>query len=202
MTARGFGRAALAAGAFLAACDGATDLPVVASVAVTSALDTLLAPGASSQLAAVARDGGGNAVGGVAYAWSSTDASVVTVSDAGLVTAQATGSARVTVGVEGTGVTGGLPFRVVDADLPGIAALSGDAFAAALLAALSPAMRSDALSAWAGCGSGAGSGHLVLIIGCVEDVRAAAAAAADGTDRALLAVARLYADEIERRLGL
>ena len=66
-----------------------------ATVTVTPANPTLTAIGATQQLTATARDASGNALSGVSYTWSSSDATVATVSTTGLVTAVANGTATI-----------------------------------------------------------------------------------------------------------
>lgn len=67
----------------------------VASVTVVSAADTLLA-GDTLRLEAEALDANGHAVPGAAFSWSSSNESVATVDDSGLVTAVGDGTASVT----------------------------------------------------------------------------------------------------------
>jgi hypothetical protein len=75
--------------------------PIVASVLVTPATDTLISLGETTQLAAVARDAQGNAVNGVTFTWTSSAATVAQVSGAGLVTALANGAVQVTATTAG-----------------------------------------------------------------------------------------------------
>ena len=80
--------------------------PPVASVAVTPAVATLVSLGETLQLTASASDANGNAIAGKTFAWSSSDESIATVTDSGLVTALANGPevtiTAATDGVEGT----------------------------------------------------------------------------------------------------
>ncbi len=81
---------------------------VVAVVEVSPALDTLVALGATLQLQAVARDAGGATISGRTFLWSSSNPGVATVTNTGLVTAVATGTATIraeTGGVFGTATT-------------------------------------------------------------------------------------------------
>lgn len=75
--------------------------PAVATVKVSPEAPSL-APGATVQLSASARDAAGNVLTGRGVAWSSSDAAVATVSPTGLVTAVAAGSARVRATVDGS----------------------------------------------------------------------------------------------------
>jgi alpha-tubulin suppressor-like RCC1 family protein len=79
--------------------------PTVTSVAVTSSSVTLIALGETVQLEASARDQNGAAMAGQAFTWSSSDETVASVGEAGLVTAVGNGTATITAttaGVAGT----------------------------------------------------------------------------------------------------
>ena len=73
----------------------------VASVGVSPPLASLDAVGATLQLAALPRDKAGRALGHRSVSWSSSDDSVATVSEDGLVTAVANGTATITAASEG-----------------------------------------------------------------------------------------------------
>jgi len=73
----------------------------VIRVDVTPALHAFAAIGESVQFSAVAKDAGANAIGGVSFAWSSSDTSIVTVSSTGAAAARKNGVARVTAITEG-----------------------------------------------------------------------------------------------------
>jgi len=73
----------------------------VAAVVVTAPTTQLTVGGATSQFTAVARDGNGNTLAGRAIAWSSSATAVASVSQTGLVTAVAAGSATITATAEG-----------------------------------------------------------------------------------------------------
>lgn len=81
----------------------------VASVAVALASSTLN-PGQTTQAAATTRDANGNVLTGRAIAWSTSNASIATVSSVGLVTAVATGSAQIVATSEGK--SGSAPLTV------------------------------------------------------------------------------------------
>jgi uncharacterized protein YjdB len=72
-----------------------------AAVAVSPDAHTLTAVGETIQLAASARDAADNPVGGVTFAWKSSDLSVATVDAIGLVTAAAEGTAEITATAPG-----------------------------------------------------------------------------------------------------
>ena len=78
--------------------------PIIDSVAVTPSAVELTAVGDTARLSAEAHDANGHAVAGAAFAWSSSDSSVVAVDSAGLVTAVGAGTAE--VGARAGSVTG------------------------------------------------------------------------------------------------
>jgi len=93
--------------AALIACSDSSDAsdPVgtprpVATVAVTPTANALVV-GQTSALAATAKDANGNVIAGRAVRWSTSNASIATVSAAGVVTAVAQGNATVSAAVEG-----------------------------------------------------------------------------------------------------
>jgi hypothetical protein len=132
-----------------------------------------------------------------------SDAAVVGVNSAGLATPGNPGAATVTATTQDQASrSGNIRLRVVQADLNTVTALGGDAYAASLVGAVSSGQRPAVQAAWNACATGATAGNVVTILGCVAQVRAAAGSVSDPTDRVLLAVALLYVDGIERRLGL
>jgi Tol biopolymer transport system component len=94
----------LAVMALLIACSDSSDsvspTRPVATVAVTPAASALVV-GQTAELAAVAKDASGKVIGGRAVQWATSNASVATVSTAGVVTAVAEGTATVSATVEG-----------------------------------------------------------------------------------------------------
>ena len=79
----------------------------VSEVSVSPGTVELMALGATVQLTAEARDSNGHVVAEAEFAWESSDTSVATVDEAGLVTAVGTGTAQVTAtssGAAGTAV--------------------------------------------------------------------------------------------------
>ncbi|HEX6316093.1 MAG TPA: Ig-like domain-containing protein [Gemmatimonadaceae bacterium] len=91
--------ARILSGAFLlgllAGCGGSSEPPAVATVAVspTSASPRV---GQTVQLSATVKDAGGNVLSGQSVSWSSSAAGVASVSNSGLVTANALGTAMIT----------------------------------------------------------------------------------------------------------
>ena len=94
---------AVLAAVVLASCgEDSPTAPLSASgVELTAPKQTLAALGEMLQLQAVAKDAHGNTMSGVSFTWESSDTNVLSVSDAGLATAVANGSARVTAATDG-----------------------------------------------------------------------------------------------------
>jgi YVTN family beta-propeller protein len=105
---------AIGVGLILAACgdDGPLDpSELVESVDVSATSSTeLTAIGVTLQLAAMARDADGNPVTGVDFEWSSSDETVATVAQNGLVTAVSNGSATISAIVRAA--SGSIPVDV------------------------------------------------------------------------------------------
>src|SRR5437870_13152028 len=90
----------LVAVAWVVSCDKSTaprSTVPVASVTVSPAVASI-ALGQTVQLTATPRDSQGNGLAGRVVAWSTSDASVATVSGSGLVTAVAAGGATIKIG--------------------------------------------------------------------------------------------------------
>ncbi len=86
-------------------------LPPVAAVAISPDTSSV-ALGATAQLAATPKDAGGNPISGPAVTWSSSDATVATVSTSGLVTAVALGG-PVTITATSEGINGTATIKVI-----------------------------------------------------------------------------------------
>ena len=82
--------------ALLAACDGATDPPVAASISISPSMVEFSALGETQQLGASVLDRDGQAIADAPVTWAINNTSVATVSTSGLVTATGNGSATVT----------------------------------------------------------------------------------------------------------
>ncbi|MCH7717068.1 MAG: spondin domain-containing protein [Gemmatimonadetes bacterium] len=78
------------------ACGDSTGPSEVSSVVVTPAAATVVSLGDTVQLTATALDADGNTITGATFVWASSDPATATVSDAGVVTAIASGTATVT----------------------------------------------------------------------------------------------------------
>jgi hypothetical protein len=192
----------ICAAALLGACGeaaGPQGPAPVATIAVTSPIGALWDVGGTTQLAATPRDAQGNPVGGVTLVWSSSAPLTVSVSPTGAIQALAVGSA--TIRAEAGSVSGTLAVQVVDADLAGIVATASDAYVAALVLATTAPVRTRLQTAAAACVAAAGQGNLQAIQACIAAVRTEAAGATDPTDRALLAVLNLFADQLDRLLN-
>ena len=91
--------------------------PTVTSVAVTPSSATLVSLGETVQLTPSARDASGNTISGKTFTWSSSDASIATVSSSGLVTAVANGSVTITATTDGVNGTAAVDVNQVAAQL-------------------------------------------------------------------------------------
>ena len=74
-----------------------TPTPVATSITLSAASLSFTSLGETKQLSAAVKDQNGSAMTGASVSWSTSDASVATVSSAGLVTAAANGTATITV---------------------------------------------------------------------------------------------------------
>jgi hypothetical protein len=109
---------ALLGAAAVAACDGGSGPDTLESIAISpdTAYVTL---NSTATLQATARSSSGGAMTGVAFAWSSSDTTVATVSEAGVVNARRYGIATITASAEGVSgsatvwATGGPGLTVV-----------------------------------------------------------------------------------------
>jgi hypothetical protein len=171
--------------------------PTIATIGVVSPIDSLLAVGRTTQLTATARDDTGAPVTAT-ITWSSTNPAAATVSTSGLVTGVGPGATTIRA-VSGS-VTGAAPFRAVDADLPGLAAVLGDSFAAGLVGALSGAARTSVSGFLTNCSSSVTAGHIGNVEQCLDAI--AAATGADANDTAVLAVLKLFVDFARTQLNL
>jgi hypothetical protein len=86
--------------AFLSACKGSSPPPQVATIEVMPNAATRQV-GETVQLSAAVKDAGGNLLEGFTVTWSTSDASVASVSSAGLVTANSIGMASISAAAGG-----------------------------------------------------------------------------------------------------
>lgn len=184
----------LLASLLLAACggDGSTTEPPmpgpVVSVAVSPSSPSLTYLDETVQLSATARDANGTVVPDASVSWMSSDPSVVTVSDAGLVTAVGGGMAEVTASAAGhtdiarVSVTGPSDLEFLRADWTGEAVAYTDA-------------GTETLSV-AGVGTsrvGGAATRLELVVGSGDDARTLVLLGhLDGSVRVLLGLADAY----------
>ncbi|HEX8320739.1 Ig-like domain-containing protein [Longimicrobium sp.] len=90
--------------ALLSACDSPATIQPVASISIAPA-EPVLMLGDTLRMAAIPRDGAGNMNGGHAVTWSSSAPGIVSVSSAGLLTAQGWGTATIAAAAGGQSVT-------------------------------------------------------------------------------------------------
>lgn len=172
----------------------------VASVAVSSPIDTLLAVSRTVQLAAAVLDAQGQAVAGKTVNWSSSDDQVATVSTAGVVTGVAAGSVTITATVDSK--SGSLRMSVRAADLEGLLALVDDALVWHLLANANKATAAEVRDALVACTAAVAQGHLVAVARCLREARERGAEATSPDDVVIFAVLGLFLDHAERLLNL
>ncbi len=100
----------------VAACDSgpvAPPGPTVASVSIVASVGDLQI-GETAQLSAILRDAQGGPVTGAAITWSTSDGSIASVSDGGLVTGLGNGNVTITASAQGRSGTIGIPVRPPD----------------------------------------------------------------------------------------
>jgi hypothetical protein len=183
-------------------CGGGGGNPID-TIVVTSAIDSVIDVGATTQLTSVARDGNGATVSVANWGWTSLQTATATVHPTtGLVTALDVGTATIRASQTVTpGVTGDLRLRVVDADLPMVAALVGDSIATRLRQALSTTPRGAMTTIVTNCIAQGTSGNLLALNTCLTN----AAAVSGGTnqhDNKLLDVLDLFYEHARRQLQL
>ena len=169
----------------------------VVAVRLLSDTDTLVARGWTAQLHATATDAQGHVIDGRHVTWTSSDRTVATVNETGMVTALAKG--RVTVTAEVDGIVGALGLRVGDADLPAIQRITADAYLQQLVIGLvSPEIRAPVqliMNTWV---QAANSGNVAAVLASTASLRALLVGSLDPTDRALVAVFNLFLDQADR----
>lgn len=193
--------AVLVGAVILAACGEPTEpASLVASVEITSPIDTLLASGKTVQLTATPRDAAGAVVSGLELTWTASNPAVASVSAAGLVTGLAAGTSVITASTGA--VSGTLRLRVVGADLEAITAVLTDPVVSHLLSGVGASARGSVVGAINAATAAAGSGDLGELQRQLAVARAVAVGAGDPDDVALLAVLDLVLGFAEARLGL
>lgn len=184
-------------------CGGGGGGNPIDTIVVTSAIDTVIDVGATTQLTPVARDANGVAVTVSTWGWTSLQTSTASVHPTtGLVTALDEGTATIRASQTVTpGVTGDLRLRVVDADLPMVATLVGDSIAARLRQTLSTTPRGAMTTILGNCSTHAASGNLLALNTCLTNA-AAVSGGTNGNDNALLNVLDLFYAHAQRQLQL
>jgi len=173
----------------------------VASVTVTSSIDSVVAVGGpQATMTAEARDASNNLVS-VTFTWSSVTTSTGTVdSSTGVVTALAAGTTTIRAVPDNGSVVGAYTLRAVNADLPGVDALLSDPFLAALTGALGSTPGGSVGTLLSDCDSHVTSGNIRAIDSCLNNLLAVSGS--DGTDDALLGVMNLFFSLAQSRLRL
>ena len=171
--------------------------PVVASIAITSAIDTVMAVDRATQLSAEARAADGTVVPGVDFLWRSTNAAAATMTADGVVQGVAAGAT--TIEAEAGDVVGALRMRVVAAELDTIEGLLDDPYTRALVAALGDDARAALEALLVSCVEALEEGHMLNLAGCLEDIGQEGGETA--TDQALLAVIGIVTTATEQFLG-
>lgn len=178
--------------------DGPSGPPPVTSVVVTSPIEDVMAVGRSVQLSAVANDDAGDAISGRSFSWESSDESVATVNETGVVQGLADGSARISA--ETGDVSGTLDMTVVAAELQTVSGLLDDSFTSRLSAGLTPSVRDAVQTSLTACQDALDEGYLLDLRDCLQD--AASTSTSDATDVALLAVLETITLRAELSLNL
>ena len=196
---RGLAAAFCAGVVFTIACDGAfvgPEPPVIATLEISSAVDTLLDVGAASVLTAVPRDAAGQVMPTAPeLTWSSSDVDVATVDAAtGEVTSLSPGT--VTMTATAGDATGALRLVVIDADTEGLAEAAAEPYASGLVEALAGPGAGEAAAAWAALAEG----DLAGVVSAMEVLEGLAAEATDH-DQAVLGVLLLYVDHMYELLN-
>jgi hypothetical protein len=168
-----------------AACAAAN----VASIVVSSPIDSILVLGSTTQLEAEPRDAGGSVLSAT-VTWSSSDQTVANVSGSGLVNGLVVGEALMTATVGATSTS--YPMRVVDADLPAFTAVLGDPFLTALSGALGGSVATALSAVVDQCEDAVLEAYVLAAEACLND--AVGLSSANGNDEALLGVLDLFFD--------
>lgn len=183
-----------------AACgDDPTVPPQIASIELSSPVDTILVKGGGASLTAEARTAAGAPVEAL-FTWASSDPTVASVSDDGAVQAIAAGTATITAAAEE--ILGQLSLRVVDADVLGITGLLGDPLRPHLVTPLQSVTRTQVQSSFTSATQALAAGNVVAFLAALEEVATEADAATHADDRALLATLKLITEHAIRLLNL
>ena len=205
----------LAAVLLLASCKGAEQVPcpptdplcgggggaTVATVTITSPVDSVIALSRTATMTAVARDASSTPVT-VTFNWTSNTVATATVNPAtGLVTPVAVGSTTIQAAQSNNAVTGSRPLRVVNANLPAVTALVSDSLAVTMRRALTATPQAAVVSGLATCAGHVATGHVRALDTCLTGVTSVSGGT-NGTDNALLNVLDLFFEHARRQLQL
>lgn len=170
---------------------------VIASVVVSSPVDSVLALGSTVRMQAEARDAAGRAVA-ASITWSASDPAVATVSAIGTVNVLSEGSA--TISAAAGGATGSYGVRAVASDLQAASLVLGDPAVAGALDGLGPTTSSALGATLAQCDAAVVDANVLGIERCLDD--AVALTGADGHDQALLGYLELFFEHARTLLEL
>jgi hypothetical protein len=171
------------------------------TIVVTSAIDSVIDVGATTQMTGQARTSAGTPVT-VTLAWTSLTPATATVDPAsGLVTAAAVGTTTIRASQSQNSVIGTLPLRVVDADLATASELVTDSIAARMRQALSTTPRGAMTTILGNCSTHLTAGNLLALNTCLTNA-AAVSGGTNGNDNALLNVLDLFYAHARRQLQL
>lgn len=172
----------------------------IASVTVSSEVDTVMAVGRTAQLRAVARNASGDSLA-ASFNWTSNHAAAATVNAAsGVVTAVAADTFRIRATPNTGSVVGELKMRAVAADLAAVQSIMGDALVTSIRNALSATPQAALTALMGQCGAHRVSGNILALNACLGSIIALTGSSA--TDAQLLAVLDLFALQARRRLQL
>ena len=172
----------------------------VATVTVTSPIDTVMMQSRTVQLSAAARNASGGTVSGVTLTWASSNTAVASVTTAGAVTGVTAGVSEISATAEG--VAGSLRMRVVVTDAAAIETVLDDPLVSRLLMGASAAPRATVSTAVDSVRAAVGTGNVMVMHRNLAAARAAAGAASEPDDRAVLAVLDLLLAFAQARVGL
>ncbi len=182
-------------------CGGGGGGTTVATVTITSPVDSVIALSRTTTMTAVARDASSNPVT-VTFNWTSNTVATATVNaTTGLVTPVAVGSTTIQAAQNNNAVTGSQALRVVNANLPAVSALVGDSLAVRLRQALSATPQAAVVSGLATCGGHVTTGHVRALDTCLTGLTGVSGGS-NGTDNALLNVLDLFFEHARRQLQL
>lgn len=209
---RNFALAASAAVLVLASCKGAEQVcnptdPLcggaggITAIAVTSAIDTVIANGRTAQMTAVASNASGNV--SVTFGWTSLNPSVATVNpSSGLVTAVGTGTATIRASQSTNTVVGNLQLRVVNANLALVTAAVTDSMAVRLRNALGAVPQGAVTTGLTTCATHVVSGNLLALNTCLTSLIALGPPPIDNHDKVVLGILDVFFDFARRQLNL